>query len=247
MALILQYIRSILFIFLMYLWMLIIGTAGAIPAVLSRNWAYKIMKMFCAGVLWLARVLCGITYETRGEIPTGDIVIASKHQSFLDVILHMYLLPRANYVMKRELKWAPILGFYAMRIGAAPVKRGDKSKAVSQMMKGIERNNGEASQLVIYPQGTRVPPGTYKPYKVGAAVICERMGKPCIPVATNAGVMWPKRGLLRHSGVVVFEYMEPMPDGLKLEAFTKELKARIEPASERLAAEAGFQPKRLDI
>ena len=247
MALILQYIRSILFIFLMYLWMLIIGVAGAIPAGLSRNWAYKVMKQFCAGVLWLARILCGITYETRGTVPMGDVVVASKHQSFLDVILHMYLLPRPNYVMKRELKWAPILGFYAMRIGAAPVKRGDKSKAVSQMMKGIERNNGEASQLVIYPQGTRVPPGTYKPYKVGAAVICERMGKPCIPVATNAGVMWPKRGLLRHSGVVVFEYMEPMPDGLKLEAFTKELKARIEPASERLAAEAGFQPKRLDI
>lgn len=245
MALILQYIRSILFIFLMYLWMLIIGIAGAIPAGLSRNWAYKIMKLFCAGVLWLARVLCGITYETRGQIPTGDIVIASKHQSFLDVILHMYLLPRANYVMKRELKWAPILGFYAMRIGAAPVKRGDKSKAVGQMMKGIERNNGEASQLVIYPQGTRVPPGTYKPYKIGAAVICERMGKPCIPVATNAGVMWPKRGLLRHPGVVVFEYMDPMPKGLKLEKFTKELEARIEPASERLAAEAGFKPKEI--
>lgn len=243
MALVSQYFRSILFIFLMYLWMLILGVAGAIPAGLSRSWAYKIMKLFCAGVLWLARVLCGITYEVRGEVPTGDVVIASKHQSFLDVILHMYLCPRVNYVMKRELRWAPILGFYAMRIGAAPVKRGDKSKAVNQMMKGIERNGGEASQLVIYPQGTRVPPGTLKPYKVGAAVICDRMGKPCIPMATNAGVLWPKRGLLRYPGVVVFEYLEPMPEGMKLEAFTKELEARIEPASDRLAAEAGFKPK----
>lgn len=246
MALMVQYIRSILFIFLMYLGMLVIGVTGAIPAVLSRNWAYMVMKLFCGYVLWLARVLCGITYETRGEVPTGDVVIASKHQSFLDVILHMYLLPRANYVMKRELRWAPILGFYAMRIGAAPVKRGDKSKAVSQMMKGIERKDGEAAQLVIYPQGTRVPPGTHKPYKVGAAVICERMGKPCIPVATNAGVLWPKRGLLRHPGVVVFEYMAPMPEGLKLEKFTKELEARIEPASELLAIEAGFKPKELN-
>ena len=245
MAIIFHYFRSILFIFLMYLAMLVLGVIGAIPAGLSRNWAYKIMKWFCAVTLWLARVLCGITYETRGEVPTGDVVIASKHQSFLDVILHMYLLPRANYVMKRELKWAPILGFYAMRIGAAPVKRGDKSKAVSQMMKGIESKDSEASQLVIYPQGTRVPPGTHKPYKIGAAVICERMGKPCIPVATNAGIMWPKRGLLRHPGVVVFEYMAPMPEGLKLGKFTKELEARIEPASERLALEAGFEPKGL--
>jgi 1-acyl-sn-glycerol-3-phosphate acyltransferase len=241
MGLVFHYFRSILFIFLMYLGMLVIGVLGAIPAGLSRNWAYKVMKGFCSYVLWLARILCGITYETRGEVPTGDVVIASKHQSFLDVILHMHLLPRANYVMKRELKWAPILGFYAMRIGAAPVKRGDKSKAVSQMMKGIERKDGEAAQLVIYPQGTRVAPGADKPYKVGAAVICERMGKPCIPVATNAGVLWPKRGLLRYPGVVVFEYLEPMPEGLKVEAFTKELKARIEPVSDRLAAEAGFK------
>ena len=241
MGLVFHYFRSILFIFLMYLWMLVIGVIGAIPAAISRNWAYAVMKLFCAGVLWLARILCGITYEIRGEVPTGDVVIASKHQSFLDVILHMHLLPRANYVMKRELKWAPILGFYAMRIGAAPVKRGDKSKAVSQMMKGIERKDGEAAQLVIYPQGTRVAPGADKPYKVGAAVICERMAKPCIPVATNAGVFWPKRGLLRHPGVVIFEYLEPMPNGMKADAFTKELKARIEPASDRLAAEAGFK------
>lgn len=243
MRLISQYIRSILFIFLMYLSMLVIGVLGAIPAGLSRNWAYKVMKFFCATVLWLARVLCGITYETRGKIPTGDIVVASKHQSFLDVILHMYLLPRANYVMKRELKWAPILGFYAMRIGAAPVKRGDKSKAVSQMMDGITRKSGEAAQLVIYPQGTRVPPGVSKPYKVGAAVICERLGKPCIPVATNAGVLWPKRGLLRHPGVVIFEYLEPMPEGLGLSAFTKELEKRIETASVKLMVEAGFEFK----
>ncbi|MFK5996779.1 MAG: lysophospholipid acyltransferase family protein [Rhodobacterales bacterium] len=243
MRLILQYFRSILFITLMYVWMLIIGTIGAIPAGLSRNWAYRIMKWYCLHVLWLAKVLCGIRYEVRGEIPTGDVVIASKHQSFLDVILHMYLAPRAKFVMKRELKWAPVLGFYALRIGSAPVKRGDKSKAVGQMMKGVVRNKTEVSQLVIYPQGTRVPPGTYKPYKVGAAVICERMGKSCIPVATNTGVMWPKHSLLRYPGTAVIEYLDPMPDGLKLEAFTKELEARIEPASNALMAEAGFQAK----
>ncbi len=243
MRLILQYFRSILFITLMYVWMLILGVIGAIPAGLSRNWAYRIMKWYCLHVLWLAKVLCGIRYEVRGEIPTGYVVIASKHQSFLDVILHMYLAPRAKFVMKRELKWAPVLGFYALRIGSAPVKRGDKSKAVGQMMKGVERNKTEVSQLVIYPQGTRVPPGTYKPYKVGAAVICERMGKPCIPVATNTGVMWPKHSLLRYPGTAVIEYLDPMPEGLKLEAFTKELEARIEPASNALMAEAGFQVK----
>ena len=81
-----QYIRSALFVFLMYAWMLILGLVGAIPAALSRDWTYAIMHLYCRNVLWLLRVLCGITYEVRGEIPTGDVVIASKHQSFLDVI-----------------------------------------------------------------------------------------------------------------------------------------------------------------
>ncbi|KAB7614786.1 1-acyl-sn-glycerol-3-phosphate acyltransferase [Amylibacter sp. SFDW26] len=243
MRLIWQYICSVTFIVLMYIWMLVLGLLGAIPAAFSAKWAGKILQMYCKHILWLVRVLCGITYEVRGEVPLGDVVIASKHQSFLDVIMHTYLSPRVNFVMKQELKWAPILGFYAMRIGAAPVKRGDKSKAVNQMMKGVEAQFKEPKQLVIYPQGTRVAPGDFKPYKVGAAVISERQGKPCIPVATNAGVLWPKHGLLRKRGNVVFEYLEPMPKDLSVEDFTKELEARIEPASNALMAEAGFVKK----
>ena len=69
MGLVFHYFRSILFIFLMYLWMLVIGVIGAIPAAISCNWAYAVMKLFCAGVLWLARILCGITYEIRGKYP----------------------------------------------------------------------------------------------------------------------------------------------------------------------------------
>lgn len=243
MQLFLQYIRSVIFIIIMYIWMPVLGILGAIPAALSRDWAYKTIQMYCQHVLWLMKVLCGITYEVRGKIPSDDVIVASKHQSFLDVILHTHILHRVNFVMKRELKWAPILGFYAMRIGAAPVKRGDKAKAVTQMMKGVERKGGDETQLVIYPQGTRVPPGAHKPYKVGAAVICERLGKPCIPAATNAGVMWPKRGFLRKPGVAVIEYLPAMPVDLNLEDFTKELETRIETASDALMNEAGFKTK----
>ncbi len=243
MRLIWQYICSVTFIILMYVWMLVLGLLGAIPAAFSAKWAGWFLKLYCNNVLWLVRVMCGITYEVRGEIPTDDVVIASKHQSFLDVIMHTALSPRVNFVMKQELRWAPILGFYAMRIGAAPVKRGDKSKAVSQMMKGVDAQFKDPKQLVIYPQGTRVAPGTHLSYKVGAAVIAQRQGKPCVPVATNAGVLWPKHGLLRKPGNVVFEYLERMPTGLSVEDFTKELEARIEPASNALMAEAGFIKK----
>ncbi|PIB23305.1 glycerol acyltransferase [Amylibacter kogurei] len=240
MAYVFQYIRSVIFVILMYVWMLVLGIIGAIPAALSREWAYKFMRFYCLSVFWLARVLCGLTYEIRGKVPTGSVIVASKHQSFLDVMVNFYTVERGNFVMKKELKWAPILGFYAMRIGVAPVKRGARSKSMKEMVSGVEKEADTPSQLIIYPQGTRVPPGKYLPYKVGAAVLCQRFDRPCIPVATNVGVFWNKRGLYRKPGVAVFEYFEPLPKGLSVEDMTKEMERVIETNSNRLMAEAGF-------
>ena len=238
-----QYIRSFLFIILMYSSMLVIGLVGAIPAAISKNGAYWGIKTFCRFAIWLAKVLCGLRVEQRGTIPTGNVVIASKHQSFFDVILHTHYVDRVNFVMKQELKWAPILGFYAARIGAAPVKRGKKSKAVKQMMQGIAKQKGEETQLVIYPQGTRVPPGEHRPYKVGAAVICQRMERPCVLAATNVGVFWPKRSMLRKPGVAVIDYFETIDADLGLNEFVKEMETKIEARSDALMAEAGFKGK----
>jgi len=97
----------------MYIYMPIVGLAGAIPALLSREWAYKTCKLYCVGVFWLARVLCGLTYEVRGTAPKGSAVLAAKHQSFFDVMVFFYEMDKATFVMKKELRWAPILGFYA--------------------------------------------------------------------------------------------------------------------------------------
>lgn len=238
-----QYLRSIIFIILMYVMMVIIGLAGVIPAMTKKDGAYWGIKTYCKVVVWLADVICGLKIEQRGTIPTGNVVIASKHQSFFDVILHTYYVNRVNFVMKQELKYAPILGFYAACIGAAPVKRGKKSKAVSQMMKGIEKIKGDETQLVIYPQGTRVPPGEHRPYKVGAAVICQRMERPCVLAATNVGVFWPKRSMLRKPGVAVIDYFETLDPGLELSDFVEKMETKIETRSNELMAEAGFEIK----
>lgn len=234
---VLQFLRSLLFIVLMYVWMLILGILGVIPAALTKDGASKTIKLYSKNILWLLRVICGVRYEIRGEVPTGDVVIASKHQSFLDVIIHTATVPRVNFIMKQELRWAPILGFYAARIGAAPIKRGDKGKAVKQMIQGASKTAGSPTQLVIYPQGTRVPPGEDRPYKVGAAILCERMGKPCIPAATNAGVYWPKHSLLRKPGLVVVEYLPELAMDKNAQVFIKNLQAVVEAASDSLAAE----------
>ncbi len=236
---VIQYILSILFILLMYISMVIFALLGAIPALISRDATYWVIRNYCGTVIWLAHVICGLKVEQRGMIPSGNVVVASKHQSFFDVILHAYYLPNVNYVMKQELTRVPIIGFYGRRIGTAPVKRGEKSRAVSQMMSGVNKHDGD-TQLVIYPQGTRVAPGKSMPYKVGAAVICQRMGRPCVMAATNVGNFWPKHSLLRKRGTAVLEYLDTVPADLELSDFVNYMEDAIETASDALSKEAGF-------
>ncbi len=234
------FIRSMIFDFLMYSLMLVMGILFAPLAIWSRDGAYWSMKFYSRTIFWLLKVICGLRVEVRGQVPEGAVIIGSKHQSFLDVMLHMHALPRAKYIMKDQLKWAPIIGIYGIRIGSTPVSRGKKGKAMTQMVAGVEKKSAtERGQLVIYPQGTRTLPDQKLPYKVGAGVLYERMGVPCVPAATNVGVFWGRRSPYRKPGLAVLEYLEPIEPGMAIKPFLAELENRVEAASDRLMAEAG--------
>jgi 1-acyl-sn-glycerol-3-phosphate acyltransferase len=164
--------------------------------------------------------------------------VAAKHQSFLDIIMIYHAVPRGKFIMKRELMFAPILGQYAMRIGCVPVNRGKRGAAIAQMMADVSKGRALPGQLIIYPQGTRVPPGDKRPYKVGTGLLYEQLGQPCVPVATNVGHFWPKRGILRYPGVAVVEFLPEIAPGLAIPDFMARLTAVVEDASDRLSIEA---------
>lgn len=231
-------IRSVLFEFLIYVWMIFLGILCFPLAIFSRGACYWIMRFYCRSVFFLARVMLGLRVEIRGKIPSGAVMIASKHQSFLDVLMHFEAMPRARFVIKKELRWVPIFGFYALRIGSTPVARGKKGAAVKSMIDHVESESDEGGQLIIYPQGTRVAPGADMPYKVGAGVIYDRMQQVCIPAATNTGYFWGKRALLKKPGVAVIEYLEPVEKGLPIKEFMAIIEDRIEVASDKLHEEA---------
>jgi 1-acyl-sn-glycerol-3-phosphate acyltransferase len=121
-----------------------------------------------------------------------------------------------------------------------PVNRGKRGQAIAQMLADVAKGLREPGQLVIYPQGTRVAPGVEMPYKVGTAILYEQLGQPCVPVATNIGVFWPKRGVLRRPGTAVVEFLPRLPTGLPRDEFLKSLEFEIETVSNALMAEAGF-------
>ncbi|MDX1782454.1 MAG: lysophospholipid acyltransferase family protein, partial [Thalassovita sp.] len=200
-----QWLRSLIFVCQMYAMMAIMGIVFFPFALATHHGARIAAKTYCRWVLWTARWMVGLRGEIRGEVPTGEVMVAAKHQSFFDIILLFHALPAPKFIMKRELLWTPVIGQYAYRIGCVPVDRGKRGAAIKKMVADVAKGTQRPGQLVIYPQGTRVAAGAWKPYKVGTAILSEELGQDCVPAATNVGVFWKRTGIYRKPGLAVVE------------------------------------------
>lgn len=234
-------LRGFLFLAIIYAAMPLYALAYLPWALLSRDGAVAAAHAWCRLVRRAARAIVGIETEVRGTPPRDEVLIAAKHQSFLDIILIYGAVPRGKFIMKKELIWTPVLGQYALRLGCIPVDRGKRGRAMRQMVADVAAGRAEPGQLIIYPQGTRVAPGARMPYKSGASALYAELGQPCVPVACNVGLFWPRKGWALRPGRAVVKFLEPIPPGLPTAEFTARLEAVIEPASDRLMAEAGFR------
>ncbi|MEM1161574.1 MAG: lysophospholipid acyltransferase family protein [Pseudomonadota bacterium] len=233
-----RWLISAVYVFQIYLMMLVIGLIFAPYAIVSRNGAFAACKTYCRWVFWTARWMVGIRCEVRGTPPKSEVLIAAKHQSFLDIMMIFHAVPAGKFIMKRELLWTPIIGIYAKRLGCVPVARGKRGAAIQKMVDDVEAGRVDPGQLIIYSQGTRVAPGEHKPYKVGTYVLYEQLGQPCVPVATNVGLFWPRKGILRRPGLAVVEFLPEMEHGLGREAFLTQLEEQVEARSNALLDEA---------
>lgn len=231
-------VRSLLFVALFYLWSLVYVLA-ILPLVLGpRHLMIASWRLWSRGVAFLLRVVCNIRVELRGAqyVPTGAALVAPKHQCMFDVFAQFQWLPQSCFVTKKELMWIPFLGWYATKADMIVVDRAGHSAALRKLVKDAKARFAEHRQLVIFPEGTRQPPGAEPDYKPGIAALYRELDVPVHPVATNAGVHWPRSGFLRKPGTIVFEYLEPIPPGLKRAEFMRTLEERIETASNRLLA-----------
>ncbi|MCC5965158.1 MAG: 1-acyl-sn-glycerol-3-phosphate acyltransferase [Natronohydrobacter sp.] len=237
----LQWLRSVVFIGQMYVAMLVVGVVYLPYALWHRDGALRACQDYCRYVCWSAAWMVGLRSEVRGPVPSGGVLIAAKHQSFLDIIMIFGALPRGRFIMKKQLVWAPILGWYGLRIGCVPVDRGKRGQAIKAMVARVKAGKQEPGQLIIYPQGTRVAPGVVKPYKAGTAALYQELGQDCVPVATNVGMFWPRHSLYRKPGLAVVEFLPTIPAGREPRAFLAELEQVVEEASDKLMAEAAEQ------
>jgi 1-acyl-sn-glycerol-3-phosphate acyltransferase len=237
----LQALRSLLFIVVMYLSMVVLAVVYLLPALLTEDGAFRAIRTYCTFVRWAARVIVGLKSEIRGQVPTGEVIIASKHQSFFDIIMIVSAVPRPKFIMKKQLVHMPIVGFFARKTGCIPVDRGKRGSAVKKLVADVKSARSLPGQLIIFPQGTRVAAGAHLPYKIGTGVLYRETGQTVIPAATNVGVFWKRHGIMRWPGTAVVEFLPAIETGLEMAAFMSRLEEVVETQSNRLMAEAGFE------
>jgi 1-acyl-sn-glycerol-3-phosphate acyltransferase len=232
-------LRSLLFVAVFYLWSAVAALA-MLPLLLApRRWMMAAMKLWALAVIMLVRAICGVRVEVRGRqhLPGGGALIGAKHQCMFDTMAPFTVFADGAYVMKRELMNIPFYGWYCRKAGMIVVDREAHAKALRQLIADARQRVLANRQVVIFPEGHRTAPGTHEAYKPGVAALYRDLGLPCTPMATNSGVHWPAHGFIRRPGLIVYQFLEPIPAGLRRGQFMQLLEERLEGASSLLLAE----------
>jgi 1-acyl-sn-glycerol-3-phosphate acyltransferase len=233
-------LRSILFAAVFYVGTFIILVVGSPLLLGPRSWAMAGLRTHARAALWALRLIVGTRIEVRGgeHLPSGPFLVASKHQSTWDTFALIPIFRDPALVMKAELGWIPLYGWFSVKFGHILVRRGRAAAALKGLIRDARNRAGDGREILIFPEGTRRAPGAEPDYKPGVVALYEGLALPCVPVALNSGLFWPRRRLMRYPGTIVVEILPPLPPGLPRARFKQELQDRIETASQRLIAEA---------
>jgi 1-acyl-sn-glycerol-3-phosphate acyltransferase len=207
----------------------------------------KVAASWARTNIFLMRVICGIKIEFRGveKIPKGPLIVASKHQSMWETISLLRFFEAPFFVVKRELKFIPLFGLFIIKTNMVAIDRAKGGRALLAVLRRAEEEVRHGRQFVIFPEGTRTAPGAPPQYKAGVGMVYVDCGVPCLPVALNSGLFWPRRTFMRYPGTLVVEFLDPIPPGLKREEFMTRIESVIEEATSRIVTTARAEQKEL--
>ncbi|WP_299477813.1 1-acyl-sn-glycerol-3-phosphate acyltransferase [uncultured Roseibium sp.] len=233
-------LRSTLFQILFYSVTLVEMILFSPVMLLPRKWGWPIVPFWSRTLIWLMRVVAGIKVEIRGRenLPKGGYIAAMKHQSAWETVALIPLFSSPTFILKRELRWIPIFGWYTAKYRQIPINRGKRSEALAAMMEAAKDAIAEGRQIMIFPEGTRRPAGAEPKYKYGIAHLYRDLKCPVVPIAHNAGLYWPRSSWKVYPGTVIVEILPPIETGLTPDAFHAKLVQTIESASDKLIEEA---------
>jgi 1-acyl-sn-glycerol-3-phosphate acyltransferase len=232
--------RSLLFNVLFYVTTTLFVVIGSPLLFAPRRWAMAALAVHGRFEIWLLEVIAGTRLEVRGQdkLPKGACLVASKHQSAWETFALIPLFRDPAMLMKRELFWIPFHGWFSKKFEMIPVDRDKGPTALRRILREAKKRVADGREIIIFPEGTRRPPGAPPDSKTGVILLYEALGVPCVPVALNSGLFWPRRSILRKPGTIVVEFLDPIPPGLPKAEFLTRLTGAIETASAHLLAEA---------
>jgi 1-acyl-sn-glycerol-3-phosphate acyltransferase len=192
---------------------------------------YRLISAWARFQVFLLKHLCGLDYRVEGRehLPVGAAIILSKHQSAWETIVFQEIFPAQTWVLKRELLWIPLFGWALALLRPIAIDRSAGRKAIEQVIEQGRERLQSGIWVVVFPEGTRVAPGTRKRYAMGGAVLAAETGYPVVPVAHNAGSFWLRRGFIKRPGtvrVVIGPVIDPR--GQTAEAIIKQAEEWIE-------------------
>lgn len=176
----------------------------------------KFVTWWVGFILWWLETTCQLRYVVKGEenIPhTGPAIVFAKHQSTWETLAMQRIFPPQIWVAKRELLWIPFFGWGLALMKPIAIKRGTGRAAVMQLIRQGKERLREGLWIIIFPEGTRVPPGQKGRYRIGGAILAEHSGYPILPVAHNAGEFWPRHSFIKRPGTIQVRIGRPIRVG----------------------------------
>jgi len=235
-----QALRSAIFNVLFYLNLVFFLVVFFWLLFCPRSWAMWGLRSWARTSVWLLRAICGTRLDVRGRghIPPGAVLIAAKHQSLFETFAVIPLLADPAMVLKRELMLIPLFGWFARKFRMIPVDRGAGTTALKGLIGRAKEAVRGGRQVVIFPEGTRRAPGAPPDYKPGAVALYLNLGVPCVPLALNSGIFWPRRKFMRYSGTIIMEFLPAIPAGEPRAVFSHRLQDALEGKTAELLAAA---------
>jgi 1-acyl-sn-glycerol-3-phosphate acyltransferase len=239
-----SWVRALAFNLVFALWTLLIGILALPLLALPRRINMGFGRFWARSVLALLSLIVGLDHEVRGRdrLPRGGYILALKHQSAWDALIVPIVLGDPAVVVKRELLWLPIYGWYAARAGSIGIDRKGGAGALRRMVAAARPVVAAGRPVVIFPQGTRAAPDSPLPYQPGVAALYQALGVPLVPAAVNSGLFWGRRSFLKRRGHIVLEFLDPIAPGWPRRKLMDEIERRIESATAALVREGEAAP-----
>ena len=232
-------IRSLVFNVVFYINLIVILIAGSVFFVTPRKWSIRALQTWGRISLWWMKIIVGTKVEVRGleHIPQGGCLLIGKHQSLWETFALLTLVDDPAIVLKRELTYVPLFGWFAIKFAMIAVDRGAGAKAMRNLMKSAQKCIDQGRQILIFPEGTRKAPGDVPDYKPGAAALYLNLKVPAVPFGLNSGLYWPRRKFMRYRGTIIVEFGPAIEAGLKRREYSPRAQEAIEGITSQLVKE----------